>query len=187
MKYFILTVSMLLLGVSTLTAQKHLTRTGKIVFLSETPVENIEAVHNQVTSILNTENGDLVFSLLMKGFQFEKELMQEHFNEKYVESDKFPKSTFKGSISNMDEVDLAQDGSYPVKVEGSLIIHGVTKAVSVEGRLTVKGELITAEATFPILLEDYEIDVPSVVRDNIAKEVSIEVVMNYEPFKRSGK
>ncbi|MEL6592839.1 MAG: YceI family protein [Bacteroidota bacterium] len=187
MKQFILIFSILLLGASTLFAQKQLTRTGKIVFLSETPVENIEAVHNQVTSIFNTENGDLVFSLLMKGFQFEKELMQEHFNEKYVESDKFPKSTFKGSISNIADVDLSKDGTYPVKVEGSLIIHGVTQPVSVDGTLTIKGENITAEATFPVVLADYKVEIPSVVRDNIAQEVSIHVLMNYEPFKKSGK
>ncbi|MEL7339024.1 MAG: YceI family protein [Bacteroidota bacterium] len=185
MKYLIPILSILLFGANSLSAQKYLTRTGKIDFLSETPIENIEAVHNQVTSILNVENGDLVFSLLLKGFQFEKELMQEHFNEKYVESDKFPKSTFKGSISNLSEVDLSQDGTYPVKVEGSLIIHGVTKPVSVDGTVTVKGDNISAEATFPILLEDYKIDVPSVVRDNIAQEISIHVMMSYEPFKKS--
>ncbi len=184
MKKSLLILSMLLLAASSLSAQKYLTRTGQITFLSETPVENIEANHNQVTSILNAENGDLVFSLLMKGFQFEKELMQEPFNEKYVESEKFPKSTFKGSITNMEEVDLSKDGTYDVKVEGSIIIHGVTQPLSVDGTLTVKGDKIIAEATFPIAIADFKIEVPSVVRDNIAKEVSVHILMNYEPFKK---
>ncbi|MEL7530012.1 MAG: YceI family protein [Bacteroidota bacterium] len=184
MKKSFLILSLLLMTVGTLSAQKYLTRTGQITFLSKTPVENIEADHKQVTSIFNAETGDLVFSLLLKGFQFEKELMQEHFNEKYVESDKFPKSTFKGAITNMDEVDLNKDGTYKVQVEGSLIIHGVTQPVTAEGTLTVKGDNIIAEASFPIALEDYKIEVPSVVRENIAESISIEVNMNYEPFKK---
>ncbi|MEM6344019.1 MAG: YceI family protein [Bacteroidota bacterium] len=184
MKKSILILSLLLMAVSSLSAQKYLTRTGQVSFLSETPVENIEADHKQVTSIFNSETGDLVFSLLLKGFQFEKELMQEHFNEKYVESDKYPKSTFKGSITNMDEVDLSKDGTYQVKVEGSLIIHGVTQPVSTDGVITVDGGKIKAEATFPIALEDYEIEVPSIVRESIAENISIEVTMNYEPFKK---
>ena len=166
--------------VASLHAQRQMTRTGHIWFISETPLETIEAHNNQVTSILDTEKGDIVFQALMKGFQFEKALMQEHFNEKYVESDKYPKAVFKGSVTNLNEVDFLKDGNYPAKVKGSLTIHGVTKEVETEGQIKVEDGKVSTTAEFPITVADYEIKIPSVVRDNIAKEVKVFVDVKYE-------
>lgn len=165
-----------------LQAQKVMTKAGYISFFSSTPVEDITAENNQVVSILNTENGELVFQALMKSFQFEKALMQEHFNEKYVHSDKHPKSTFKGKITNLDAVDFKKDGSYTAKVSGELTLHGVTKAIETEGTIVVKDGNISAEAVFPIALDDYEIKVPAVVRENIASEVETTVKIKYQAF-----
>ena len=129
-------------------AQKHLTRTGHLWFYSHTPVEDIEAHNNQAMSVLNQENGELVFAVLMKGFQFEKALMQEHFNEKYVESDKFPKASFKGKITNLAEVDFDTPGTYPAKAAGELTIHGVTQEIEAEGEVKVESGKIAIASLF---------------------------------------
>ena len=116
---FILTL--LTLMILPLSAQKYMTRNGYIGFFSHTPVEDIKADNNQVASALDTGTGEIVFQVLMKSFHFEKKLMEEHFNENYVESEKFPRSTFEGNISNTDEVDFDKPGKYPVN--GQIAFH----------------------------------------------------------------
>jgi len=165
-------------------AQKYFTKTGHISFFSSTPLENIEANNYQSTSVIDFSTGEMVFSLLMKGFEFEKALMQEHFNEKYVESDQFPKATFKGNIVNFKSVNLKKDGVYKVQVTGEMTIHGVTKTVKSEGTLEVKAGKIIGISTFKIPLKDYNINVPSVVSDKIASEMTIKVKMNYSELKK---
>jgi polyisoprenoid-binding protein YceI len=119
----------------------------------------------------------------MKGFEFEKALMQEHFNENYVESHKFPKAEFKGQIINSSEIDFAKDGSYPAKVKGKLTIHGETKDVETLGTIEVKNGKMDANADFNIALEDYKIEIPKIVKDNISKTVKISVDCSLDPFK----
>lgn len=182
MKQLIIIFALALLSCQLLVAQKFLTRNGHIQFYSHTPVEDIEANNHQVTSVLDTESGNLVFAVLMKAFQFEKALMQEHFNEKYVESDKFPKSEFKGKIVNLDEVDFGTDGVYPVQVKGEMTIHGVTQMIEAEGVLDIVDSQIEAKAVFPIVVADYDIDVPGVVREKIAESVKTTVELTYEPY-----
>ncbi|MEX0810667.1 MAG: YceI family protein [Chitinophagales bacterium] len=165
-------------------AEKYITKTGHISFYSEAPLENIEADNNQVTSILDTESGEMVFSVLMKGFQFEKALMQEHFNEKYIHSEKYPKSTFQGKIVDLSAVDFSKDGEYEVEVEGTLNLHGESKTIKSPGTLEVKDGEINANATFNLTVADYNIEIPSVVEDNIADVVEVRVKMNYKPFKK---
>ena len=162
-------------------AQKHFTKTGHIWFYSHAPLEDITAHNYQVSSVLNTESGGLAFKVTMTGFQFEKKLMQEHFNEKYIESDKFPESTFDGKITNLSEIDFTKDGTYKALVEGNLTIHGITKPVKAEGTIEVKGGKISAKSTFQIVVADYEITIPAAVKDNIAKTIDIHVEMAYEP------
>ncbi len=162
-------------------AQKHMTRNGHIWFFSSTPVEDIEAHNYQTTSIINTENGEMAYVVLMRGFQFEKALMQEHFNEKYVESDTYPKSTFQGSITNLDEIDFNTNGTYDATVSGELALHGVTKDITATGQIKVEDGNIKAEAVFPIRLEDYDIEVPGMVRNKIAEVVNAHIDISYEP------
>jgi len=115
----------------------------------------------------------------MKAFEFEKALMQDHFHENYVESEKYPKSTFKGNVVDMSKVDLTKDGSYPVKVKGNLTLHGVTKEVLTDAVFTVKGGKVNGASTFKILLADYKVEIPNLVKDKISKDVRIVVDANY--------
>jgi polyisoprenoid-binding protein YceI len=160
---------------------KYFTKNGKIYFSATSSVEKIEATNEKAFSIFSDSAGALEFAVLMKAFNFEKALMQEHFNENYVESDKYPKALFKGNVTNFSTVDLSKDGVYPVKIKGMLTLHGETKEVLADGTLTVKDKKITAgKSEFKILLEDYKIDIPSVVKDKISKDVKITVDVNYD-------
>ncbi len=162
--------------------QNYMTRTGKIFFNATTKSspEKIEAKNNEVATILDGKTGDLRFQVLIKSFKFERELMQEHFNENYMESDKFPKSDFKGSITNLNDVNLGKDGTYNVKVTGKLTIHGVTNDVSVPGTLVVKGNTVELNAKFAVKMADYKISVPAVVADKVDKmaTITIESLLN---------
>lgn len=173
---------MMISGLVSLTAQKYFTREGKISFFSEASVENIEAHNRSATSVLDTESGRLEFAVLIKGFQFEKALMQEHFNENYMESDEYPKATFKGQLGDPSAINWSQDGTYNVKVVGDMTIHGVTRSISAPGTITIAGDEISAESTFQVAVADYDIEIPSVVQDNIAKMISIAVNVDYQPF-----
>lgn len=164
-------------------AQKFYTRDGHISFFSTTPVEDIKADNYQVSSILNAENGELVFSVLMKGFEFEKALMEEHFNEKYVHSDEYPKATFKGGIDNWSEISLDEDGVIPVTVTGVMSLHGVEQEITQEGELTIEEGAITgATANFDLKLEDYDVKIPSIVKENISEQVLVTVIMQYQIY-----
>jgi len=183
MKTIILIVSFLIAfsGNMLLQSQQiYFTKTGKVEFSSKTPIENIEAVNNEATSFLNATTGDLVFAVLIKSFRFQKALMEEHFNENYMESTKFPKADFKGKIANIEAIDLSKDGEYKVTVKGNLTMHGVTKPASADGVVTVKGGKISAKSTFVIKLSDYKIERPSVVANKISETINIQVQTAYE-------
>lgn len=164
-------------------AQKYLTRTGKITFFSKAPVENMVATNNEVSSILDSQKGEFVFAALIKGFKFKKALMEEHFNENYMESNTFPKANFKGSITNLSKVNFTKDGSYPVMVKGDLTIHGVTKVIEVPGTITVSQGKISAASKFQVKVKDYNIKIPSTVINNINETIDITVDCKYEPYK----
>jgi polyisoprenoid-binding protein YceI len=168
----------------TATAQDtQLTRNGKISFFSTTPVEDIKATNNEVSSVLNTKTGALQFIVLIKGFQFKKAAMKEHFNQKqYMDSDNFPKSEFKGTITDLSKISFTKDGVYPVTVDGTLTLHGVTNKVKTSGTITVKDGKISSNAVFKIKLSDYKITVPSFVTTKVAETVEITVACNYEPY-----
>jgi len=159
------------------------TKGGKISFFSKAPLENIEANHSGVTCVMDKKTGLLQFSLLMKGFEFEKALMQEHFNENYVESDKYPKSTFRGQITNNGDVNYSSDGTYPAKVKGSLVIHGETREIETSGTIEVKNGKLMLKAEFPVLLSDYKISIPSINNDNVSNTIRITVNCSLELLK----
>jgi hypothetical protein len=163
---------------------KYFTSNGKITFYSSAPIENIEALNSKVTSLLDTDNGDIVFSMLIKDFVFEKSLMQEHFNENYMESDKYPKATFKGRIANLADVKFEENGKYNATIQGDLTIHNVTKKISVNGTIETKEGKIFAKAKFPIRVKDYNIDIPKLVFQNIAEVVEVTVDMVYQPYTK---
>ena len=161
---------------------KYLTNNGEISFYSHTAIEDITAINNEVASVIDAASGEVAIIVKMTAFQFEKKLMQEHFNENYVESEKFPKATFNGSIKNNGEVDYSRSGNYIVQVAGELTIHGVTNSVGAEGTIEVKAKGITARTKFLLNPEDYDIKIPRVVRKNIAESMEITAILNCDPI-----
>jgi polyisoprenoid-binding protein YceI len=161
---------------------KYLTNEGTIVFYSHTSIEDITAENNDVASVIDGENGEVAVIVQMTAFKFAKSLMQEHFNENYVESEKFPKAIFRGSILNNQEVDYTSEGVYKVRVAGELTIHGVTNQVSTEGTVEVVGEGIIANTRFMLNPEDYGISIPNVVRKNIAENMEIRINLFHKPI-----
>jgi YceI-like domain len=177
-KYWI--VIMLVAGFSwTGYTQAYVTKNGMIRFYSEAPLEKIEAVNRQVNTALLIPTGDFVFKVLIKSFNFEKALMQEHFNENYLESDKYPEATFLGKITNIKDINFTKEGTYPSTVEGKLTIHGQTQLVKQNGTIEIKNGAVVAKARFNILLADYHISIPNTVVNNISKsiEVTVEVML----------
>lgn len=166
-------------------AQKYYTKSGKINFDATTASspEKIEGINRTATCVMDSKSGVIQFSMLMKGFAFERSLMEEHFNENYVESNKFPKAEFKGSIVNNETVNYAKDGIYTVTVKGKLTIHGETKDVETTGKLEVAGGKINASANFSVALADYKVAIPGIVADKVAKVATISVVCALEPLK----
>ena len=163
-------------------AQKFMTKNGYIGFYSHTPMEDIKADNNQVAGVLDITTGDMVFQVLIKSFHFERALMEEHFNENYMESDKIPKSSFKGKITNLSSVNFAKEGTYDVTVEGDLTIHDVTNKISTKGTIEVVSGGINANSKFNIVPEDYKITIPGVVREKIDKNLVVTVTMKFTPL-----
>ena len=154
-------------------SQMLMTKNATISFHSHTFLENIDAVNNSVMAVIDGTKKNIAFSLLMKQFDFPKKLMQTHFNENYVESDKFPKATFSGTYT--ENADLTKDGDYSLNVNGKLTIHGVTRQVQIPATLTVKAGTVTGITTFKLNPTDYNIDIPFIVRDKIEKEKTVKV------------
>jgi polyisoprenoid-binding protein YceI len=145
--------------------------------------ERIEATNKSGTIVVEQSSGRVEASVLIKGFLFDKALMQEHFNENYMESSKFPKATFKGKIDNLTAVNFDKDGTYNATISGDLSLHGVTKQVKTTATFKVKGGKVSASANFNAALSDYGIDVPSVVADKLAKEAKISFAGDLEKMK----
>ena len=155
---------------------------GKIHFFSGTMVEDIEANSNSGVCVLNTQTKRVNAIVKHSTFALKDKLMQEHFNENYVESDKYPKSTYKGKITNFSDVDLSRDGSYPVKISGKLTIHGETKEIPSKGTFVVKDGKVSGMASFTITLSDFDIEIPDVVKDKISETVNIHVAVWLDPL-----
>ena len=183
MKFLITLCLCIVVPFASIAQSKYFTKTGMISFYSKSPMENIQATNTKVVSVWDAATGQLEFAVLMKGFEFEKALMQEHFNENYVESDKYPKAVFKGAIENSKAVSLTSDNSSTVKVTGTLTMHGVTNPVATSAIITIKNGVVSASANFMITLADYKITIPSVVAEKISKTIAITVtIAAYEPM-----
>jgi len=183
MKRGLLLAAGLIIGMLAFTQDRIFTRKAAISFYSKAPMEDIEAHNNAAVSVIDKTTGLLEFSVLMKGFEFEKALQQEHFNENYVESDKYPKATFKGKMTDVSKVKFTTDGSYTVPVTGQLTLHGETKDITTNATITVKSGAVSGHTEFTISLDDYKIKIPALVKDKIAKSVKIVVNANYENMK----
>ena len=184
MKKFVYHISLILLFPLSLFSQdKYYTKSGKITFYSATAMEHIEAINKTVTSVIDTKTGDVQFAVLMKGFEFRKALMQEDFNDTYVESSKYPRSTFKGKIANNEAINYSVNGTYPATATGVLLLHGVSREITAPGSITVANGKIILNAEFHILLTDYKIAIPALVSDKISKSIKITVQCAMDPLK----
>ncbi len=171
-------LSLSLAGAGSARAQsKYLTRAGRVTFFSASIMEDIEARNEEAAAAIDLTAAQLAFSIPIRAFKFKRTLMQEHFNENYMESEKFPKSTFSGKFIDLSMETLQQPGAHPVQVEGDLTIHGVTKHIIVPASLEIKEGRILAFALFTVAPADYGIAVPLLVRDHIGKIVSIRVAL----------
>ncbi|HAD33841.1 MAG TPA: YceI family protein [Chitinophagaceae bacterium] len=164
-------------------AQKYMTKTGTVNFTSKAPLETIEGKNKAVSCLLDSETGTIDFIVLIKSFVFDKKLMQEHFNENYMESDKFPKASFKGQITNLSAIQFSKDGEYKADVKGKLTIHGVTKDVSYSGKIIIRSGKLILASSYSVLLADYNIAIPGPVKDKVAKEVKINVQVSLDQMK----
>ena len=164
----------------TANAQKvFATKSGQIYFNATGALVKIAAVNNQVDSKFVDATGQIIFGVLIKGFKFENQLMEDHFNENYMESSKFPKAEFKGYIKNIKDVNFSKDGKYAANFEGDLMIHGINKKVSASGQVEVAQGKPTIIGEFSVKLADYGIK-GSYIGDKIAGEVKIKINCKYQ-------
>ncbi|OON67951.1 YceI family protein [Hymenobacter sp. CRA2] len=165
----------LLLSLPLLAQQRYTTRSASIDFFSDAPLEDISAKNTQVTAAVDLLSQQVAFVANMKEFVFPDGLMQAHFNENFVESEKFPRATFSGRILNLPENGLPAQGVVPVEVEGDLTIHGVKRHIKAPGTLEMLDKQLVAKAKFSVAPADYKIEIPSLVKEHIAKSVAITV------------
>lgn len=170
----VLMVGVLLLG-TVANAQVFLTNDGEVSFFSKTPLEDISAVSKKAQGALNIGTGDVLFKIPIKSFKFPNGLMEEHFNENYLESDKFPEATFRGKLN--EKLDLTKDGTYKATAKGQFTLHGVTKERTLEGNITVAGGKASLKSEFGVLLVDHNIERPTVVLMKIAEKIDVKANM----------
>lgn len=162
-------------------AQLYTISESEVSFFSKAPLENIEAKNKDAKSLLNAANNEIAVIIPIIKFKFEKPLMEEHFNENYMETAKYSTSVFKGKI--IERIDYTKDGVYDVTANGKLNMHGVDKDVVLKGKMEIKGEKITLDCSFKVLLKDYNIEIPKLVIENIAEEVDVKTHLVYVPKK----
>ncbi len=165
-----------------LQAQLYITRTGFVGFYSKTPLEDIKAENNQVFAAVDLSKKTIAFSMLLKGFLFRKELMQEHFNENYVESDKYPRATFSGTFSNDFDPEKLQ-GPVTIQINGKISLHGVDKEFSTQAVIEINDGILTGSSKFQLIPGDFNIEIPSIVRDKIAKQIEVAISIKCKPIK----
>ena len=158
-------------------AQLFITTNGEVSFYSKTPMEDIDAVNKSVSSIINTATNEVAVQMRITNFVFPNKLMQVHFNENYLESEKFPSATFKGKIK--ESVDLNIAGTYPISATGSATIHGVTRPIELKGTIVSTGSTLALTCQFEVKLVDYKIDIPKIVFAKIAEIIKVSARMNY--------
>ena len=171
---------------SFLAAQRYFSRNANVHFdaTSKNSPEQVEAKTASGTVVIDLPTSRVEASVLVKSFQFEKALMQEHFNENYMESTKFPKAVFKGKLDNAAAVQFEKDGSYTAQLSGDLTIHGITKAVKVPASIVVKGGKISTATNFEVSLKDYGIEIPSLVADKLGTTAKVSFSGDLESMKQ---
>jgi hypothetical protein len=178
MKNILLIISLFLFSITTKAQKIYATKTGQISFNASGGAEKIAALNNQVDSKFVDASGQIIFGVLIKGFKFENQLMEDHFNENYMESSKFPKADFKGFIKNIKEIDLSKDGKYPAHFEGTLTIHGVAKEVKTDGAIEISQGKPNIIGEFIVKIKEYGIS-GMYIGEKIASDAKIKVNCKY--------
>lgn len=158
---------------------RFIARQGQISFFSYTSVENIEAKNNQVLSILDIDKKEIAVSMLMRAFEFKKDLMYEHFNESYIESDLHPKANFLGKIIDFNAL---SKGIQTKIIRGKLTIHGITKEIDIKATIENLDKNYTILGEFDVFVNDFQIKIPPILSSNIAKTISIQFKFQYQPY-----
>ena len=157
-----------------------LDKEGVAHFFSEAPLEDIEATNEEALGALNLKEGTVAVSLLIKNFHFDKSLMEEHFNENYLESEKYPKATFQGKIEGFESLDFTKPGAFDAKAKGTLDIHGVKQPLDAAVSFNVTEEGIEATTRFKVALKDHKIKIPKLVIKNIAEVVDVDASFQFD-------
>lgn len=182
MNRFLSTVWLVLMvSIGSLKAQpnSYVSFNGQTAFFSETPAENISASNKKSQIVLKPSTGDIAVRMKMTDFIFPNKLMQEHFNENYMESEKFPVATFSGKLAS--PVDFGKDGIYPIAAKGVFLVHGVPRNKTIDGTLEIKNGKVKISADFEVALEDHKIEVPKIVFVKIAQVIKVKALYNLEP------
>ena len=161
--------------------QIYTSKNIKINIFSSTPIEDIKAASYSAAAVLVTEKQEISFQVAVKSLEFDKKLMQEHFNENYMESDKFPLAKFKGTIEQ--KIDWAKDGVHEVTANGTLLLHGVEKLRKIIGKITIKNNVISLESTFSVACEAHQVKIPKMMFTKIAEVIEVKVQGNLTQLK----
>lgn len=161
--------------------QKFISEKSTVTFFSKATIEDIAAHNEKAMALFDPASGDVAFSVPIIEFQFEKSLMKEHFNEKYMETEKYPKGSFQGKITGYAS---GTTGPQQARATGKLTIHGVTKDIDVPGTIEWKGDRILLAAKFPVKLEDYKIKIPQLLFQNIAESVEVSIDFTLMPYEK---
>ena len=160
-------------------AQNYIASNIQANLFSSTPVEDIKAQSNKTNGVIVSKTGEVAFQIPIKSFEFGKKLMQEHFNENYLESDKYPVATFKGNIE--PNINWAKDGEYTVNVKGTLTVHGESKARTIAGKITLKNGKASVYTSFDVACADHNIEIPTLVFTKIAKVINVKISGTLNP------
>ncbi|NND08449.1 MAG: YceI family protein [Saprospiraceae bacterium] len=177
-------ISLMLYAFSQVRGQTYYTKNGTIKLFSETPLEKIDPINKKAVCVMNIAKGTLGCSVLIKGFKFRNALMQTHFNENYMESGKHPKAHFKAKAIDLSQIDIEVDGKYQVPLNGILIVRGIEKPIDIEASFDIRDGKIHGSTSFVVSPADFDIQIPGIVKDKIAKEILVSVEAQYEPYEK---
>jgi len=166
---------------ATVFGQKLITKNGTIEINDKTPLFTIEAKNNMVAAVLDEQTGDLIVSTLVKSFKFREALVEEHFNENYMETSKFPKASFKGKITNIKSIDFKKDGEYSAVIEGELTIHGTTNKIKENAKFIIKGGKVTGKCQLHVSLAAYKVKIEESYKDRISDDVLLTINFDFLP------
>lgn len=182
MRYLVLPAFVLIFNFASAQNKLYSSSKTEFSFFSKAPLEDIEAKNTRANSIINLSNRELVVRIPVSQFQFKNKLMQQHFNENYMESEKYPYATFKGKI--IEDLDLSKPGVYSVNASGVLNIHGVDQERKLSGKITVGEKSILLETAFDVMLIDHKIDIPKLVFKKIAEKIEVKANITYTPYQK---